>query len=263
MTLITNIGSLVTESFARLCLIFTYLGTVVWVAFDRRHWSITVRRVFVDQIYFSAVKAIGLLIFVSLLAGVALVYPVQMWLGTIGQSALLGQVLVALVVNQIGPLLVGFILIGRSGSAICAELAGMRSRGEIHVLDTQGIDPMVYLVMPRVLALAISCFVLTMVFVLISLLTGWVHSVLAGVADAGISRFGHSLFMSLRPEDLAAFAGKSFAGGLLIGVICCVEGIATGGLSTEIPQAVTRGVVESMTGLIIFSVIVSFVNYIL
>lgn len=263
MILITNIGRRLVTSFTRLCLIFTFLGTVLWVAFEKRHWSIAVRRVFVDQIYFSSVKALGLLLFVSLLAGVAIVYPVQMWLGTIGQSALLGQVLVALVVNQIGPLLVGFILIGRSGSAICAELAGMRSRGEIHVLDTQGVDPVIYLVMPRVLALSISCFVLTMVFVLVSLLAGWVTGVLTGVADAGISRYGHSLFMSLRPEDLTAFVVRAFAGGMLIGVICCVEGISTKGLSTEIPQAVTRGVVESMTGLIIFSVIVSFITYVL
>ena len=262
MILISSIGSATVNSILMARRIAAYVVGVLQLAFDVRHWSAPVKRVFSRQIYFSGVKALSLLLFLAILMGASVVAPVQLWLSTIGQSALLGSVLVSLVVRGVGPLLVGFLLIGRSGTAVCAELAGMRSRGEIHVLEAQGIDTAVYLVMPRALALALSNFALSVFFVTVSLVVGWLVGLLVGFSDTSFMRFLNAIVISLAPADILAFVIKGFLGGLLIGVICCVEGLSTKGLSTEIPQAVTKGVVLSMATLLIVSALISLaINY--
>lgn len=262
MSLITSIGTATVNSMLLTRRTAAYAVAVLRLSLDHQHWSSAVKHVLIGQIYFSGVKALSLLLLLAILIGAAVVAPVQHWLSTIGQSALLGGVLVALVIKALGPLIVGFLLIGRSGTAVSAELAGMRSRGELHVLEAQGIDSTVYLVMPRALALSLTNFALSVLFIAVSLIVGWLVGVLIGISDMSFSRFIHAVLYSVRPIDLCAFAGTALLGGLLIGVISCVEGLSTKGLSTEIPQAVTRGVVLSMATLLIVSTIISLVaNY--
>ena len=223
---------------------------------DPRSWSVSVRRVFMNQVYFSGVQALRLVVSLAVLCGIAVVLQVQVWLVNIGQSGLTGDVLVQFVFRGLAPVMVGFILIGRSGTAICAELAGMRNRGEIDVLEAQGVDTLTYLVMPRSSALAISCFSLSMIFVVVAILTGWLAGVLGGSTDASLPRFLGAVLLELRPAGALDFLLKTVVGGLLIGAIACYEGLATSGLSTEVPQAVTRGVVLSMSAfLIVYGVI--------
>lgn len=261
MMLITAIGSRAVSAFKDASRVAAYTLAVLTLAVHPRSWSRDVRSVLVHQIYFSGIKALGLLTFLCVLMGVAVIAKVQSWLLTIGQSALLGSVLVNLLVRELGPLLVGFILIGRSGTAICAELAGMRSRGEIHLLESQGIDPVVYLVMPRSISFAFSHFSLSLLFVAGALLIGWLTAVLAGLSDLGLARFMNAIAMTIGPMDVLAFFVRTFMGGLIIGVVCSAQGLHTGGLSTEIPQSVTKGVVHSMAALLVLSAIVTLLTH--
>jgi phospholipid/cholesterol/gamma-HCH transport system permease protein len=257
MMFITSIGESAVGVFAAAARVTAYVLAVLGLAVRPSSWPRNVRDVLAHQIYFSGILALKLLAFLCVLMGVAVVAQVQGWLLAVGQSALLGSVLVNLVVRELGPLLVGFVLIGRSGTAICAELAGMRSRGEIHVLESQGVDPIAYLVMPRSISFAVSLFSLAVVFVSGTLLIGWLASAFSGMSDLGFSRFLGSILMATGPTDIVAFFAKTFLGGLIIGVICCDQGLHTGGLSTEIPQSVTKGVVYSMIALLAWSALVT------
>jgi len=234
---------------------------VIRVGIDPRSWSGPVRQVLANQIFFSGVESVRLVVLLALLSGVAVVTPVQMWLANIGQSGLGGEVLVAVMINSLPALMVTFILIGRSGTAMCAELAGMRNRGEIHVLDAQGLDPFLYLVMPRAAALAISAFALSVCFVAASLSAGWLAAAMSGVTDLSIARYFTDVFRALHPYVILSFLLKALLGGLLVGVIASVEGLTTRGLSTEIPQAVTRGVVVSISAVLVLFVVISWLFY--
>ncbi len=232
------------------------------VSLDVRSWSYPVRSVFVRQLYFSGVQALRLIVLLSCLCGVAVVLQVQIWMANIGQSDLTGTVLVRLLISGIAPVFVGFVIIGRSGTAICAELAGMRNRHELHVLEAQGVDTFTYLVMPRSAAISISHFCLSMIFVAVSLFSGWIAGVLTGAMEVTLQQFADSVLFALAPAAIFDFAVKCLFGGLVIGAISCVEGLSTSGLSTEIPQAVTKGVVLSIATMLVVSFLVSVIFYV-
>src|SRR5207237_6895723 len=103
--------------------------------------------------------------------GILVVVQLDVWTGRLWQSQTLGQLLVLVVAWELGPLFANFVLIVRGGSAITTELGFMKAGGEVRVLEAQGIDPLLFLVMPRVLAMAVSAFCLTVIFVLVAFAT--------------------------------------------------------------------------------------------
>ena len=88
-------------------------------------------------------------IFVAALVGVGMVYQAIYWLRVAGQEGSLGNLLVAILLRELAPILVGIILLGRSGAAMLTELGHLQAERQIHALQAQGIDPFQILVMPR------------------------------------------------------------------------------------------------------------------
>ncbi len=242
-----------------------YLAAVVWTvartACRRSTWPRTVRNVLARQILFTGFEASR---FVSLLAfavGISIVVQTQVFLSKVGQSELLGPVLVMVVVREVGPLLVNFVIIGRSGTAIATELGNMNISGEVRVLDAQGLDPFTYLVVPRVVGAAVSIFCLTIVFIVVSFFSGWLSGVLLGANPGSPGLFTMSVFKAVQPADVFNLLIKTFIPGAVTGAICCTEGLSVSTAVTEVPQAATRAVVRSTAALFIISAIVSLVTY--
>ncbi len=234
---------------------------VVALALRPRHWPRTVRAVLARQVLFTGIDAVGLIAILALIAGLSVVLQTQVWLTRFGQSALIGPILVAVIVREIGPVLVNFAVIGRSGTAIASELSTMRVQGEIRLLDALGLDAMTYLVLPRGIGVAISVFCLTVAFVLFSFVSGYLGGLLMG-ADVGLPGvFVNSVLKAITPADVCNLVAKTLIPGLLTGVICSTEGLSVRGALTEVPQAATRGVVRSVTALFFVSVLVSLVTY--
>ena len=213
------------------------------------------------QVLFTGVEALRFVLMIAFLVGVSVVVQAQLWLGTFGQSELLGPILVAVLVREAGPLLVNFVVIGRSGTAIATELGNMRVNNEVRVLDAQGLDPMVYLVMPRVLGVVVSVFGLTVAFIAVSCLSGYVCGLVAGVSPTDPMMFVNSVFRAMGPADFHNLIAKTVIPGALTGAICATEGLRIRGSITEVPQAATRGVVRSIAALFIVSAVVSVLTY--
>ncbi|MBU1910610.1 MAG: ABC transporter permease [Verrucomicrobia bacterium] len=231
------------------------------VALRRRTWPRTTRNVLARQILFTGFEASR---FVSLLAvavGLSIVVQTQVWLAKVGQSQLLGPVLVMVVIREVGPLLVNFVIIGRSGTAIATELGNMKISGEVYLLDSQGLDPFTYLVVPRVLGAAISIFCLTVVFILVSFVSGYLSGWLLGANPGPVDLFVDSVFRAVRPADAGNLFIKTIIPGMTTGAICCIEGLSVHTAVTEVPQAATRALVRSTIALFLISAIVSAVTY--
>lgn len=239
---------------------------VVWAvlrqAARRQTWRRTVRGVFARQLLFTGVEAVRFISLIALMVGLAVVVQMQLWLGKVGQTALLGPVLVMAIVREVGPLLVNFVVIGRSGTAIAAEMGAMRVNGEVEVLDSQGIDPFIYLVLPRVLGMAVSVFCLTIVFIVVSLLSGYLSGLVLGSKPGPFVLFLESVFRAVKPADVANLLIKTLVPGMMTGAICCVEGLSAAHALTEVPQVTTRSVVRSVGALVVISVIVSVLTYV-
>lgn len=243
-------------------------GTIVAVAWATlimalrpRFWPRTVRHQLSRQILFSGVHAVGLTMMIAVLTGVTVVVQAHVALGEVGQTGMLGPLLVAVIIREMAPLLVNFIVIGRSGTAISAELATMQVRGEVALLDSQGVDPMVYLVMPRVIAFVLTVFSLTVCFCVVALVSGFVFSFLLGVASDDPRIFTDSVMRAVTHADFYNVLAKTLLPGLTTGTIACVEGLTVVPSATEVPKSVTRSVVRSIGALLLISAIVSLLTY--
>jgi phospholipid/cholesterol/gamma-HCH transport system permease protein len=241
------------------------VGAVLWrsvvLAVQRTSWPRTVREQIGKQIFFTGHEAMGLTSLLAIATGVSVVAQGVLWLSRLGQADVLGTLLIAVIFRELGPLLVNFLVIARSGTAIVTELATMRVHHEVGLLEEQGVDPMVYLVMPRTLGVAVSVFCLTLYFIAISLVTGFFFSLVLETGSRDAVTFLESVMRPIQIRDFVNLLLKTILPGVLTGVICCVEGLSIKGLATEVPQAATRAVVRSMTALLVVSAVVSVLTY--
>jgi phospholipid/cholesterol/gamma-HCH transport system permease protein len=142
------------------------------------------------------------------------------------------------------------IVIGRSGSMMMVELGAMRLGGQVHLLDAQGIDPFLYLVIPRVLATALGVFCLSMVFLLMSLAAGLVAANALALTSLTFLDFLEEVLTALGPRDYALVPLKTLSMGFAIGLISCTTGLAVSGAVTEVPALLPQGFVKAI--LVIF-----------
>ncbi|NLB59964.1 MAG: ABC transporter permease [Lentisphaerae bacterium] len=241
--------------------IFAILWTTLTLAVRPRYWPRTVRGVLARQLLFSGVEALPFIALVALITGVAVVVQAQLWLGKAGQSALLGPILVMVIIREVAPLLVNFIVISRSGTAIATELASMKVHGEIRVLEAAGLDPLLYLAMPRSVGMALAVFCLTLAFIAISFASGYLCGILIGVGVVDPQLFLDSILKDVHGPDMFNLLAKTLLPGMLTSIICIQEGLSVQRAITEVPQAATRAVVRSISALFIVSVIISILSY--
>ena len=234
---------------------------VLHLASSGRYWPRTVRNVVGRQVLFTGIDALPLTLGIALLAGVSIVGQAQLWLTRFGQSSMLGPILVAVIIRELGPLLVNFIVIARSGTAIATECANMRVRGEVDVLDAQGLDPMVYIVMPRVLGVALSIFGLVVAFVAGAFISGYIMGLVLGVAPENPLIFVNQVGGAVSGGVMVNFLMKTVVCGLLTGAICSIEGLSVTGTATDVPIAASRAVVRAIAGVLVVSALTSVLTY--
>ena len=224
-------------------------------------WTRPVRTVLMRQVYFTGVHALGLASAVAMLVGFAVVLQARIWLTELGQSAFVGPILVRVIVRELAPLLIGMIVIMRSGSAIATELGSMTVRGEIRLLQALGVDPLRYLVLPRIAGLVVSVVCLNVLFTVTAFGTGYFASFLTSMQASDPLDFTADVLASLQVADIASPFAKSVLMPFCIGAICCHAGLACGGASTEVPKAATRALAGAMIALFLICVLVSAVSY--
>ncbi len=236
-------------------------ASAVWQGCRPRTWPRTTRNVLARQLLFTGVEALRFIAFAAVLTGVTLVLQVHMWLTRVGQTELVGPVLSTLLIRELGPLLVNVVVIGRSGTAMTTELANMRVHGEFDVLQRQGIDPFLYLVIPRVLATSLAVAGLAAVFVALSLVTGTLVGILIGALPSSAHAFVVDVLGGASLVDLLNFLVKTLVTGGLIASICVYEAGAIRGVLTEVPQAGTRAVTRAIEAVLIVTALMTVLTY--
>jgi phospholipid/cholesterol/gamma-HCH transport system permease protein len=207
-----------------------------------------VRQVFYRQIYFSGIQALSIISSVGALIGLMVVTQVSNLVGL--NVALIDKVLVWTVVREMGPLFSAIVVIARSGTAVASELGAMEVNGEIRSLRRMGIDPVRYLVVPRVTGLTLCVMVLAFYFQILAISGGIVLS--SPFIDVALGRQFRYMLEALDLYDIAVSAIKSLLFGVIISVSACYQGLRVRGSITEIPQATTRAVMQSLLYVIFF-----------
>ena len=243
-----------------------YLSGITWqvlvLSVKPRYWTRAVRTEFYRQILSIGVGSFGFVFYVASAVGISVVAQALVWLQVIGQSKSLGALFVVVLIREAVPILTNFLVIGRSGTALTTELGNMRVAGEVRALDTQGLDPFIYLVMPRVLSLTVSVFCLAVLFVVVSFASGYLCSLLLSPAIADPGTFIHSILFSMNPVDVINFLAKSIIPALFTGAICCAEGLRVEASVAEVPEATKRALSRSVRALFGISALVTLLTYV-
>jgi phospholipid/cholesterol/gamma-HCH transport system permease protein len=258
---LAGVGSFVREQWREAQYLAAVLGTTLFLCVQPRRWRRTVRDVFQWQVFFFGVESVRFILILAVLVGISVVVQLGVWTGRLGQSQKLGPLLVVVVARELGPLFANFVLIVRGGSAIATELGLMKVGGEVRVMEAQGLDPLLFLVMPRVLAMAVAAFCLTVIFVLAAFASGYVFGGFFGQANVDPTVFLNSVFNAMHPFDAIGFLAKCLLPALLTGVICSTEGLSVEGGVTHVPLAAKRALSRSLFALFLTSVVVSLLTY--
>ena len=258
---LADVGIIALEQWRAVQYLAAVLGTTLFLSAQPRRWRRTVRGVFARQFFFFGVESVRFILILAVLVGISVVVQMGVWTGKLGQSQKLGPLLVVVVARELGPLFANFVLIVRGGSAIATELGIMKVGGEVRVLEAQGLEPLLFLVMPRVMAMAVSAFCLTVIFVLVAFASGYGFGAFTGQANADPAVFLNSVFKAMHPFDAIGFLVKCLLPALLTGVICSTEGLSLEGGAAALPRAATRALSRSLAALFVTSVGTSLLIY--
>lgn len=240
---------------------FAVIWTVLKLALQGESWPRTTRSVFVRQLLFTGVDALPVCVRVAVAMGVMVVVQSELWRREIGGAfSVLESMVWTTTVRELGPLVANLIVIGRSGTAMTTELANMSLSGEVEVLDSQGIDPMKYLVMPRILSTAISVYCLGVLIVATIFASGYLMAFLLNVAG-GPGPFFSRMSELATLEDGVFFTAKTLVVGLFVGAICTTEGLRVQRSTTETPVVASRSGVFALTAVFVTSALLSLIFY--
>ncbi|MDB6035260.1 MAG: hypothetical protein JWM16_5598 [Verrucomicrobiales bacterium] len=168
-----------------------------------------------------------------------------------GLGSAIGGLVGLSVCKELAPVMMAVLIAGRIGSAMAAEIGSMRVYQEIDALRTMNINPIHYLVLPRIVAIAIALPIL----VLFAILVGWFGGGLVAVYNDRIAINFALFFSNLRDVvgvgDVLNGLVKSFAFAVVIGTVSCQQGLATIGGPRGIGRSVTKAVVNSIVLIII------------
>lgn len=217
-------------------------------------WANTVK-----QILFTGVDGLLLVSTVSALLGMVIIIQAYTLLPGLGGN-LVASLLVLVIVRELGPILTAFIIIGRSGTAVATEIGNMKVSHEIDALHSMGIDPIRFIVAPRLLGMIISMSLLGIYFNLVGILGGFVVAQLQ--IDLPFDTFLQSMLQVIQIEDIYIGLVKNAFFGIAISIVSCYQGMQVRISTTEVPQRTTKAVVGSIFFCFFFNIIFTVAFYI-
>jgi phospholipid/cholesterol/gamma-HCH transport system permease protein len=176
----------------------------------------------IRQVYFIGSRSVIVILVTGLFTGMVLGLQGYHNLKQFGSEELLGSAVALSLIQELGPVLTALMVIGRAGSAICAEIGIMRNSEQIDALECMAIDPYKYLIAPKFIAAVISLPVLTFIFNIVGILGGYLAGVvLLGVAEGA---YFQGMYDSVVWADIRLCLIKSLIFGLLIVWIATFKG---------------------------------------
>jgi len=176
----------------------------------------------VQQVYSIGARSSPIILLVGLFTGMVLGLQMSSALVRFGAQGYLGSIVALSLVRELGPVLAAIMITARAGSAITAEIGIQRISEQVDALATMRIDPVRYLVSPRLAAAIISFPVLTALFDLIGIVGGYVSGVMIMGANSGTYVF--RVQSSLELEDIVHGFIKAVVFAVVVSTVCCFQG---------------------------------------
>jgi phospholipid/cholesterol/gamma-HCH transport system permease protein len=235
-----------------------HVGSLVLLLGEAGRWilrSITRRKVrigrpaIVAQIVRIGVRSVFIVSLVSACVGFILALQLSPPLDEFGRKDLVANIIGVAVLRELGPLMGAIVLTGFAGASIAAEIGTMAVSEEIEALEAHALNPIRFLVVPRVVAACLSMMSLAVIANLVAIVSALAISV--AVLDIPYATYVRNTLDQAKLVDFLTGVGKAGVFGLLIGLIACGNGLKTSGGAAGVGRATTGTVVQCVVAVII------------
>jgi phospholipid/cholesterol/gamma-HCH transport system permease protein len=207
-------------------------------------------RMLMRRIRFFGNRSLLVILLTGAFTGMVLALQIYYTLRKVGSEAMLGPAVAVSIIRELGPVLCGLMITGRAGSALAAEIGIMRITEQIDALTSMALNPLRYLIVPSIVAAAITFPLLTSIFDLIGVWGGY----FVGVKLLGVS--GGTYFSQIQDfltmEDIWVGMYKAFSFGIIVAWVSCYKGFYTDFGAEGVSKATTSAVVMSSVLILIW-----------
>ncbi len=237
--LIRKLGSWVLRTIRTMGHMLVFLATSVYYVFVPPFKF----RMLLREIQFIGAKSMTVIALIGSFTGMVLALQIYYTLRKVGSEAMLGPAVALSLIRELGPVLSALTITGRAGSALTAEIGIMRISEQIDALTSMALNPMRYLIVPRIIAAIIVFPLLTSIFDAIGIFGGYLVGVkLLGLSSGTyFSQMKH--FVDMVDVRMGLYKAVSF--GILVSWVCCYKGFYTGYGAEGVSKATTEAVVLS------------------
>lgn len=212
------------------------------------------------QLFVAGIKSLGVITVVAMFTGMILALQTGLELRKYGQEVNIGAAVMISLLREMGPFMTALIIAASVGSAIAAQLSAMTVSEEIAALEVMSINPVRFLVMPRLAALMIMTPILTFYASMLGVIGGGI----VGYTQLGVSfdaYFDNATRWAIN-KDLYTGLFKAWVFGILIATIACHQGFAATAGALGVGRATRRSVIISFLSILIFGYIITRLFYV-
>lgn len=205
--------------------------------------------------------ALPIITLISFLVGVIMAFVGAIQLQKFGAAIYVADLVGIAVVREMGAMMTGIVMAGRTGAAFAAQIGTMKVTQEVDALATMGISPVEFLVLPRVLALCLMMPLLCLYADLMGIVGG--AFIASGMLGLGAHVYFSEVFYAVTLTNLVGGVFKASVYGVLIAITGCLRGLQCSGSASAVGQAATSAVVTSIVLIISACGVFAVVFYVL
>ena len=250
------IGRNTIRSFNHVTTLLTFASKLLILLFSRPAEGRTlVRRIALEQIYFTAVQALPVIIPVALIIGSAIIIQFSKLSGQYD----LGNIAVTLIVRELGPAITALLIILRSATAVTIETGYMKVLHEIDALEMSVINIVWFVCIPRLVGITTAILCLFVVFDIVAIIGG--YAVVWTITYLQVGNFLRQIAGAVTVSGIVVGLLKAVCFGITITVTSTYHGLKVGSHITEIPVAASRAAVECFFYCLVINVTISALFY--
>ena len=217
------------------------------------------RTALVTQLVRTGVKSVGIVMLVSGCIGFILALQMSPPLANFGQTDKIANIVGVAILRELGPLIAAIVMTGFAGASIAAELGTMVVGEEIEALEAHALNPIRFLVVPRILATIIALVLITVIGDLTGVFFGGVMTI--GFLDVSYELYVSNTLQQLVLSDFTTGLIKASVFGLILSSIACYNGLSVTGGAAGVGRATTSTVVQAIVAIIIADFIFTAIFY--
>ena len=255
-TIIGTIGRRTLHALNQVATLLTFAYQILrLLVFPPKTGLVLVRRITLEQVYFTAVQTLPIIIPFAILTGSMLIIQFSKFSGQFQ----LGNIIVLLIVRDLGPTLTALLIILRSATAVTIEIGYMNVLNEMDALEMSGLDPLWVVCVPRLVGITSAILCLFIVFNIAAILGG--YAVVWLFTYINIGDFLYQIAEAISAADIVVGIIKAILLGITITVICLYHGFKTKRHITQIPVAASKASVQCFGSCLIISAAISALFY--